>query len=185
MANMILSTLLVLLPAIASCHTVISYPGWRGDNLLVNGSVEETNGLGVGISIGQLAYLYGMQWIYPCGGLPIASNRTSWPVSGSAVAFQPGWFAGHNEALVYINIGFGDVPYNYSVPLRPRLESFGPSSNPYPGTVCIPDLSVPAGFHVKPGDHATIQVVEAAVHGAAMYSVCISPTDTRPNELKC
>lgn len=104
------------------------------------------------------------------GGLPISSNRTRWPVGGGAVAFQPGWYTGHEHALIYINIGFGDVPQNYSVPLA-RFELVGPSDNPYPGTVCIPSIEVPAGFSVSAGDRATIQVVEAAVHGAALYSV--------------
>jgi hypothetical protein len=32
-----------------NAHTVITYPGWRGDNLITN----ET-------------FPYGMQWMYPC-----------------------------------------------------------------------------------------------------------------------
>ena len=35
--------------ALASAHSVITYPGWRGNNLISN----ET-------------FPYGMQWIYPC-----------------------------------------------------------------------------------------------------------------------
>jgi hypothetical protein len=30
-------------------HTVITYPGWRGDNLITNDT-----------------FPYGMQWMYPC-----------------------------------------------------------------------------------------------------------------------
>lgn len=30
-------------------HTVLTYPGWRGDNLVTNDS-----------------FPYGMQWMYPC-----------------------------------------------------------------------------------------------------------------------
>jgi hypothetical protein len=86
------------------------------------------------------------------------------------VAFQPGWFQGHKTALIYINIGFGDVPVNYSVPLVPPFEIIGPSNNPYPGTVCLPQIPIPSGYDVKPGDHATIQVIEAAKHGAGMFS---------------
>ena len=46
-----LSFLLVTLAlvAVASAHSVITYPGWRGNNLIQN----ET-------------FPYGMQWIYPC-----------------------------------------------------------------------------------------------------------------------
>ena len=48
--------------ATASAHTVITYPGWRGDNLHANGTVEDTNGLGTD---GEY-WPYGMQWSYPC-----------------------------------------------------------------------------------------------------------------------
>ena len=37
------------LAAIASAHTVITYPGWRGNNLITNDT-----------------FPYGMQWMYPC-----------------------------------------------------------------------------------------------------------------------
>ncbi|KAK9784505.1 putative FCH domain-containing protein [Seiridium cardinale] len=168
-------TLAWLFSALVRCHIVISYPGWRGNNLIVNGSVEDTNGLGTGISSTGEVYPYGMQWIYPCGGMPITSNRTQWPVSGGAVAFQPGWFTGHEHALIYINVGFGAIPTNYSVPLLPPFEIIGPSNNPYPGTVCQPFIPIPSGYDVKPGDLATIQVIEAAVHGAGMYS-CVDIT---------
>src|ERR1700761_6755555 len=54
--------------SLVSAHVVITYPGWRGDNLHSNGTVEETNGLGsYAVDDGQ-EYLwpYGMQWMYPC-----------------------------------------------------------------------------------------------------------------------
>lgn len=37
------------LAGFTAAHTVISYPGWRGNNLITN----ET-------------FPYGMQWMYPC-----------------------------------------------------------------------------------------------------------------------
>ena len=44
------STLYALvLAATASAHIVISYPGWRGNNLITNAT-----------------YPYGMQWTFPC-----------------------------------------------------------------------------------------------------------------------
>lgn len=47
---MLATTLLtVACAALASAHIVISYPGWRGNNLITN----ET-------------FPYGMQWMYPC-----------------------------------------------------------------------------------------------------------------------
>lgn len=195
MRHLIHFVALCALVAVANCHVVISYPGWRGNNLIRNGTVEETNGVGVGFSGDTMLFPYGMQWIYPCripssnssfltsseilinshciagGGLPIAENRTNWPVTGGAVAFQPGWFTGHKNALLYVNIGFGTVPQNYSVPLAARFEIEGPTDYPYPGTICLSQLPIPEGFEVKVGDHATIQVIETALHGASMYSV--------------
>ncbi|KAH8195850.1 hypothetical protein TruAng_009980 [Truncatella angustata] len=171
MVKIIFFTLLVLMLDSAQCHLVLTYPGWRGNNLILNGSIEDTNGLGTGQSGSAEIFPYGMQWIYPCGGMPLTSNRTQWPVAGGAVAFQPGWFTGHQHARIYVNMGFGDVPENYSVPLLPPFDIVGPSNNPYPGTLCLPQVPVPAGHVINAGDRATIQVIEAAVHGAAMYSV--------------
>lgn len=59
---------LLSLLTISSAHTVITYPGWRGDNLHANGTVEETRGLNGWNpdSTTDLLYPYGMQWTYPC-----------------------------------------------------------------------------------------------------------------------
>lgn len=45
----ILTLLAIATSALVQAHTVITYPGWRGDNLITN----ET-------------FPYGMQWMYPC-----------------------------------------------------------------------------------------------------------------------
>lgn len=37
------------------------------------------------------------QWMYPCGGMPMSTNRSLWPVSGGALALQPGWFSGTKD----------------------------------------------------------------------------------------
>ena len=61
-------TCLALLFSLASAHTVITYPGWRGNTLQQTGDLG-TEGLGVNINNslpGHLGYPYGMQWIYPC-----------------------------------------------------------------------------------------------------------------------
>lgn len=102
----------------------------------------------------------------------MTTNRTHWPIDGGAVAFQPGWNAGHKTALMYINIGLGEEPGNYSWPITTfGLE--GPSNTPYPGTVCLPQLTLPdeVRSRVKSGDLATIQLVEAAKHGAGLFTV--------------
>lgn len=114
------------------------------------------------------------------GGLEVTTNRTYWPTKGGAIAFQPGWFQGHQTAMIYINLGFGTEgpgfghtggPPNMSFPMITPFQILGPSKNPYPGTVCLPQVPLPAGAEVKAGDNATIQIVELAVHGAALYSV--------------
>jgi hypothetical protein len=105
------------------------------------------------------------------GGLATAQNRTKWPVTGGAVSFQPGWFNGHQTAFIYINIGLGTVPLNYSHPMVPVMQLTGPNNNMYPGTFCLPQIPLPANITYNIGDNATIQVIETAVHGAALYSV--------------
>lgn len=111
------------------------------------------------------------------GGIPLTTNRTYWPTTGGAVAFQPGWFQGHNTAFLYINLGFGTTgpdggPENMSFPMIAPFQLLGPSKGPYPGTVCLPQVPLPANMSFNAGDNATIQVVEIAQHGAALFSVC-------------
>ncbi|GJD04051.1 hypothetical protein ColKHC_12876 [Colletotrichum higginsianum] len=169
---MLFSTLSALvLAATASAHIVISYPGWRGNNLITN----ET-------------YPYGMQWTYPCGGHGVTKNRTYWPTTGGAIAFQPGWFQGHAQAFMYANMGFGTDgpdggPANMSHPMVPVFQILGPSKNPYPGTVCLPQVPLPVNTTVKAGDHATIQIVELAMHGAALFS-CVDIEFAEPGDPK-
>ncbi|MCJ1248074.1 hypothetical protein MMC30_005289 [Trapelia coarctata] len=173
--------------SLASAHMVITYPGWRGDNLHQNGSLEEAQGMGVGP---DNTYPYGMQWIYPCGGMPATTNRTLWPVTGGAVSVQPGWFQGHATAYIYINLGIGTLPLNMSLPMVPVFQITGPTKQAYPGGFCLPQVPLPAGISPRIGDNATIQVIETAVHGAALYS-CVDITFADPldvalvNETNC
>lgn len=109
----------------------------------------------------------------PGGGLPTSTNRTKWPVTGGAVGWQPGWFSGHKTALLYVNLGLGTEPLNMSHNMVPMFSINGPSNNMYPGSVCLLQVPLPANVTVNVGDNATIQVVEIAQHGAALYSVCI------------
>ncbi|KAF5656787.1 gpi anchored protein [Fusarium circinatum] len=172
----------VLLATIVSvsAHSVITYPGWRGNNLITNAT-----------------FPYGMQWTYPCGGQNVTTNRTYWPTRGGAVAFQPGWFRGHQTAFAYVNMGFGDDgpdggPANMTHPVVPMFQILGPTNNPFPGTICLPQVPLPVNTTVKAGDTATIQVVELAIHGAALYScvdiIFAEPGDKRiaeVNETNC
>lgn len=58
-----------------------------------------------------------------------------------------------------------------SNPMIKGFQIIGPTNNPYPGTICLTQIPLPVNASVKPGDLATIQVVEQAQHGAALYSV--------------
>ncbi|KAI0844287.1 hypothetical protein F5Y00DRAFT_256161 [Daldinia vernicosa] len=161
--------LAVVASTIVTAHTVITYPGWRGDNLIENAT-----------------FPYGMQWTYPCGGIPLTTNRSYWPTTGGAVAFQPGWFQGHQTAFLYINLGFGTDgpdhgPLNMSFPMIAPFQLLGPSKGPYPGTVCLPQVPLPANMSFNAGDNATIQVVEIAQHGAALFS-CSDITFAEPGD---
>ncbi|EKD17384.1 uncharacterized protein L3040_008423 [Drepanopeziza brunnea f. sp. 'multigermtubi'] len=169
-----ISMLAVVVAAIAAnlvhAHTVITYPGWRGDNLITNDT-----------------FPYGMQWMYPCGGMRTTTNRTLWPTTGGAIALQPGWFQGHATAFLYINLGFGTDgpdhgPPNMSFPMMPVFQIVGPSKNPYPGTFCLPQVPLPANTTVQVGDNATIQVVETAIHGASLFS-CVDITFADPKDV--
>lgn len=59
--------------SLAAAHTVIVYPGWRGDNIHTNGTVSDTDhsikpgSLGINYEgNGTYGFPYGMQWMYPC-----------------------------------------------------------------------------------------------------------------------
>lgn len=105
------------------------------------------------------------------GGKPISQNRTLWPVTGGAVGIQPGWFRGHSNAFMYINLGEGTIPDNYSLPMQTVFEIVGPSNDFYNGSICLPQVPLPVNYTAKVGNNATIQVIEAAQHGAALYNV--------------
>lgn len=114
------------------------------------------------------------------GGMPTSTNRTNWPVQGGAISLQPGWFQGHKTAFIYLNLGLGTVPPNMSHVMLPPFQIVGPTNNPYPGTFCLPQVPLPANISVNVGDNATIQVVMAAQHGAALYNVRLSFLQTWP-----
>jgi hypothetical protein len=106
--------------------------------------------------------------------MPTSTNRTKWPIQGGAISVQPGWFQGHATAFFYFNLGLGAIPPNMSNVMLSPIEIIGPSAEPYPGTFCLPQVPLPAGLTVNVGDLATIQVIETAKHGAALYNVRIT-----------
>jgi hypothetical protein len=73
---------------------------------------------------------------------------------------------------MYINVGLGEQPENYSWPIT-NFYLQGPTNNPYPDTVCLPMLTLPEAVRsrVRSGDLATIQIIQAAKHGAGLFSV--------------
>lgn len=103
--------------------------------------------------------------------MPMSSNRTKWPVGGGAVGVQPGWFQGHSLALMYINLGDGTVPQNYSLPMQTVFGIMGPNNTAYIGSICMPQVPLPANYTAVVGNNATIQIIETAQHGAALYNV--------------
>jgi hypothetical protein len=114
--------------------------------------------------------------------MPTSTNRTKWPIKGGAVAFQPGWFTGHGTAFIYLNMGFGTIPPNMSNVMVNGIQIIGPTRDPYPGTFCLPQVPLPVNASVQVGDNATIQVIETAVHGAALYS-CVDITFAEPQDV--
>ena len=117
------------------------------------------------------------------------TNRTLWPTTGGAIGLQPGWFQGHATAFFYINMGFGSDapdggPLNMSFPMVPVFQITGPSKAPYPGSFCLPQVPLPANITgIEPGMNATIQVVETAIHGAALYSVSSHISSPHPHRI--
>jgi hypothetical protein len=113
------------------------------------------------------------------GGMPQSVNRTYWPVSGGAVSIQPGWFQGHVKAFFYVNIGIQEpgqqAPPNMSHPVVPPFQILGPTNQEYAGQFCLPQVPMPVNVTLEVGQNITLQVVEAAQHGAALYNVCLRP----------
>jgi len=174
--------------SLAAAHTVIVYPGWRGNNIHTNGTVSPTDpsippgSIGINYENGTYGFPYGMQWMYPCGGMPMSQNRTKWPIGGGAVSIQPGWFPGHSSAQIYINMGYGNEPLNYSHPMLPVFQILGPSNKEYNGSFCMPQVPLPANYTPSIGDNATIQIIELAQHGASLFN-CADITFADPKDV--
>lgn len=63
-----------------------------------------------------------------------------------------------------------------SFPMIAPFQLLGPSKGPFPGTVCLPQVPLPPNMTFNAGDNATLQVVEIAQHGAALFSVGFLPS---------
>lgn len=66
--------------SLAAAHTVITYPGWRGNNLHTSGDLPQHNASLLGMNWvpenDSYSFPYGMQWMYPCKPSP-ASQYTA------------------------------------------------------------------------------------------------------------
>ncbi|KAK3068296.1 hypothetical protein LTR53_014254 [Teratosphaeriaceae sp. CCFEE 6253] len=81
--------------------------------------------------------------------------------------------------MIYVNIGIQEsgalAPPNMSHNVVPAFELTSPTNEQYPGSWCIPQIGMPANVSLQVGQNITLQVVELAQHGAALYS-CVDLT---------
>lgn len=85
-------------------------------------------------------------------------------------------------ALMYINLGDGTVPMNYSLPMQTVFGIMGPNNTAYKGSICMPQVPLPVNYTAVVGSNATIQIIEAAQHGAALYN-CVDITFAEPKDV--
>ncbi|KAI9861050.1 MAG: hypothetical protein M1813_005479 [Trichoglossum hirsutum] len=69
-----------------------------------------------------------------------------------------------------------------SNPMVPVFQIIGPGKDPYPGTICLPQVPLPVNASVKVGDNATIQIIEVALHGASLFN-CVDITFADPKDV--
>lgn len=88
---------------------------------------------------------------------------------------QPGHQANHDWGMLWVNIGLGTQPANFSTQMMPEFSFTFPSDKAYENQICLPDVTLPERVRgaVRAGDNATIQIVETAKHGGSLYSVSI------------
>lgn len=82
--------------------------------------------------------------------------------------------------MIHVNLGLDRLgpdggPLDMAYQLVTPFAIIGPSNGPYPGTICLPNISLAKSAKVQPGDKGTIQIVLSAQHGAALYSVSTGP----------
>ncbi|KAK1752648.1 hypothetical protein QBC47DRAFT_389023 [Echria macrotheca] len=137
------ATVLLLATAqLATAHFALDYPDWRANTL--------TSGTNYS------------QWIYPCGGVPGNSgNRTDWPLSGGSLILE----LHHPWTYVFVNLGLGANVSNFNYTLTPNF--WNATGN---GTLCVPEIKLPAELKVDDGTQASVQVVTVGESGSALYN---------------
>lgn len=77
---------IVACASLTAAHTVIVYPGWRGNNIHTNGTVSpedptiKPGSIGINYENGTYGFPYGMQWMYPCTSLPRHDREEKTPM---------------------------------------------------------------------------------------------------------
>ncbi|CAD0057275.1 unnamed protein product [Aureobasidium pullulans] len=68
----------------------------------------------------------------------------------------------------------------------PAFQITGPSNDEYPQSAfCLPQVPLPAGMTFNVGDNITLQIVELAQHGAAIYNVIDAVDVPEVNRANC
>jgi hypothetical protein len=79
-------------------------------------------------------------------------------------------------------MGFCATSEKMSLPIVSPFQITDPSNDPWPGTICLTQIPMPANISVKVGDMATIQLVLVAKHGASLFNVCYPPDPFYPSK---
>ncbi|RDL36398.1 uncharacterized protein BP5553_05750 [Venustampulla echinocandica] len=135
------TTTLCVLVSLATAHFSIEYPEMRGDSFATGAS----------------------QYIYPCANVnqTANTNRTIWPLTGGSLNLD----LHHPWTYVFINLGLGTDYPSLNISLTP--EFLNATGN---GTLCLPEVKIPASVNVKDGQNATLQVVTLGETGSALYN---------------
>lgn len=158
-------TPLLALASVATAHFSVEYPPWRGDSFQTGAS----------------------QYIYPCTSLPslpspfpnhpetdpppganvnqtASTNRTLWHLTGGSLALD----LHHPWTYIFVNLALGTISASFNISLTQQ-----PLNETGNGTLCLPQLTLPAGFTAVEGQNASLQVVTLGQSGSALYNVSL------------
>ncbi|TVY78549.1 hypothetical protein LSUE1_G005642 [Lachnellula suecica] len=143
-------TSVFILASFTSAHFSIEYPEMRGDSFAAGAS--------------QYIYPYPTSELISLGAnvnQTAATNRTVWPLTGGSLNLD----LHHPWSYIFINLGLGtDYPiFNISL----TGQFLNETGN---GTLCLPQLALPAEISPSDGSNASIQVVTLGQTGSALYN---------------
>jgi hypothetical protein len=93
------------------------------------------------------------------------NNRTLWPITGGSLDID----FHHPFTYVFINLGLGTNATNFNISLTAL-----PLNETGNGTLCLPQLVMPAGLDLQDGTNASIQISTVGPEGTALYNVSTS-----------